>query len=1271
MTDAFEFLWNSLKGVGETIQEFVTPIYEEVYKSVQEVSTKTLQGLFATGTPEIAIVIPKELAIKEVHANLAKASAVTASIISFPFWGTLPVRTIAWALRGMGRKIIEMIETGRLCARPFGVGVLAGFNPWRAVASSFYEMAERVEHGIDTVTTGLTYGLAIWFSQPIARMLNYHLRNSIPVQIPQEPQIIEFARRTLQYDYEKLEPTEFYMRTLDFAKYYMSLMGYSDEALRWFFSYAKEDWIEVKDRFMVARKLPVSLVHELPSSSDFAKWMVRDLFGWGDVGLDSFIKAMQMRGMPQDVAYMYYMYHFRYPPPEKLWTFTVRGISGLLWYPLSGAEEPEAQQEINRLAKGVAELKKRLTPQPPTALNFNHAKLLEGLRMYMKWHDYTRFAWVKDFTSDNAIIIDTLADIPTKIDQRWMVKWGLYELLSKKEVKLTSSVSEFRTKVVENQAKSEIKMDLTNFCRTLQATGLHPDWIPITAVAEAMNALTDERTLLRTGFLNLFKEGFWGIKALETLLAGFVMASYQVSYFDSSKLEWGTGWVNQPVMFLPAERKLLELRALMDRALDILRDMARDVARGYSEWIIADYNEYKNRLTKVIDHINKFFTEDYKAITGTDLPNELKLQFIEAYYKPYVDGLSIYRDVFTIRRVRYWTQRWLGYIMYRVATGVVKKEDIEKLATYVGEKARLTPYEREFIQGVMELMLGIAVRDYIPTPSQLATLSEYIVVSEEYITQAFEERFVPEKWRELWRNYISIRPVADDIKGLLTAWRRVLRYGKIPEDLEKQVKEYAKKINFTEEEWKILELRATLEEMVGSRREYVPPLSTLATWAEYMVIPQELIKKVFKVRMVAEEWQTYWKRYIDVRPIADDVRGLLTTYRRALVYITVPEDIKKKVEEYANLIGFRGREWDILRLRVQLEELIRMSRTTISLYIPTPTMLATLSEYITLPSDLIDKALAGRGVPTEWINIWKQYISVRPIKADAGRLLSAYIRALRYGAVPKEEVDKFVEELSKYGFTTKEVEFITKRVSLEEAIVEIREHRAEYIPTPSMLATIVEYVPKAREFFDEVVEARRIPKEWQSIWAEYVDLRPIITEVRRYVSRAEDLYTYFAVTEETYKKVLEEVKKFGYTDKEIELMLTSASYERYLRAWRELVGDPRQLTTLAEYSPKARELAIGQLEKMIDALPIEEDKKEFIKQMWREYIRIRPVMDEVRRYITELMSDFVEGIITEEEYVKELEALKEWGLDDYEIDFYKAIAGMRKARYLARRRRGS
>jgi len=82
---------------------------------------------------------------------------------------------------------------------------------------------------------------------------------------------------------------------------------------------------------------------------------------------------------------------------------------------------------------------------------------------------------------------------------------------------------------------------------------------------------------------------------------------------------------------------------------------------------------------------------------------------------------------------------------------------------------------------------------------------------------------------------------------------------------------------------------------------------------------------------------------------------------------------------------------------------------------------------------------------------------------------------------------------------------------------------------------------------------------------------------------------------------------------------------------------------------------------MIDALPIEAEVKQVLMEMWTQYIRLKPVMDEVRRYITDLIKAFVKGLITEEQFQTELEALKEWGLDDYEIMFYKAIAGMRKA----------
>ncbi|MEM2284565.1 MAG: hypothetical protein QXL29_08190, partial [Zestosphaera sp.] len=87
----------------------------------------------------------------------------------------------------------------------------------------------------------------------------------------------------------------------------------------------------------------------------------------------------------------------------------------------------------------------------------------------------------------------------------------------------------------------------------------------------------------------------------------------------------------------------------------------------------------------------------------------------------------------------------------------------------------------------------------------------------------------------------------------------------------------------------------------------------------------------------------------------------------------------------------------------------------------------------------------------------------------------------------------------------------------------------------------------------------------------------------------------------------------------------------------------------------------------IDAMPVDAATKNTLKAMWEQFIRVRPVYDEVRRYVTELITDFVEDVITEADFINELNALKEWGLGDDEIMFYKAIAGMRKARRLKRR----
>jgi len=977
-------------------------------------------------------------------------------------------------------------------------------------------------------------------------------------------------------------------------------------------------------------------MYQLPSSSDVARMMVRDII----INIEDFEKFFKATGMYPDIARLYYLLHFRYPSPEVLWNFTMRGISGLLWAKISEAEKEAIERDVE--ASGG------FYPAPPSAFNKMDqptcATLLDAFKEYMKWHDYARFSYIEGFTSDNLIYVDTLADIPTKIDQRWMVKWGLYEHLGRKGVSYKSPIQEFVTKIVENNRASDIWMDLTNFSRTLQATGMHPYWIPITATAEAMNALTEERTLLRTGFQNLFKEGFITAETLTSVLSGAFITSFKVAYFDIEDTTWKEGWVNLPIMYLPAEQRLIALRAYADRAMDILREIQRDVSNAYQDSIIATKKEYEEKFTQVIKSINEV------------MPEQIKLEFDKDYYDKYIDALGIYKEVYTIRRIRSWAMRWLGWIMYRVATGLVTDEELTRLVDTVSKYSKLTDVEKEFFGAVLGAMRGIATRDYAPTPTQIATLSEYLVVSDELIEKCFEVKMISEEWQPIWRQYIKVRPVADDIKSLLATYRRALVYTTLPEELEKEILSYAQRINFGSEELKILQLRVQLEELIIQSKEYLPTPTMLATLSEYLTLPTDLIKQTLEKRRVPEEWMGIWLTYVRTRPIKADAKALLSTYVRAFRYRVVTKDQVDAFVKTLQNYGFSSQEIQFISEAVNLEERILEAKE----YVPTPTMLATMSEYIAISDDLIKSVFVARRIPEEWQPIWYQYIKIRPIVNDVRSLLTTYRRALLYIEIP-EEIKGQVEELAKIiGFTEQEWSILQLRVQLEELIQNSR----EYIPTPYTLATLCEYIPEARQFFDEVVEARRIPREWIPVWARYVDIRPIISEVRKMISRAEDLYTYFMIDEETYKKVLEEMKDLGYTDKEIELMLTSTRYERYYRAWRELIGDVDRMTTLADYSPEARSFALGQLYKMIDALPIDEETKAVLKKMWEQFIRIKPVKSEVTSYIRDLVNLYVEGLLSDIAFSQELEALREWGLDDYEIQFWKAIAGARRARKL-------
>jgi len=864
--------------------------------------------------------------------------------------------------------------------------------------------------------------------------------------------------------------------------------GYPNWFNERFTATVSEAYVPVKDRFGNTRLVPLSPLYVQPTVHDLARFMIRDMFGTGSApikvpvltyekekieieGVEYEIPVVKRKietktieykhpyevfkewtrrlGLHEDTAVFFYLLHFKYPSPEKLWEFLCRGIAGLLWYVPTKDEENEASGEAKQVGAGI--------PIAPYELNYKFNELFTAFSTYMKWHDYAKFSWFTpeqhkiSFTSDNWLIIDVLADIPTKIDQRWMIKWGLYELMSKSanitptqpvEAKLRDIV----TKVLEDQAKSKVTLDLKLFCHTLQATGLHPDWVPVTAVAEAMNMLTEERTLLRTGFLNLFKEGFWDVKALETLLERFVVASFYVEWFDIESRKWIPKVINVPVMFLPAERKLLELRALMDRALDILRDFSKDITLAYAENIVVTYDEYKNRLQEVIKSINDWFAQDYKAITGVDLPKEMYLQLVDVYWKSYSYIASLLRDIYATRRVRYWFARLIAWTLYRIAYGYVKIEEAEKLIEEIKEQAKLTDQEAKAIKTVARRLLEFVAREEIPTPSQLATIVEVVPEAIKFVDKVLEARRVPIEWREVWRKYIEHRPLYDELRTLRSTLITAYARGYITEAELSEGFSILKTYGWTDKELEILkkiaEIRRKYYEAREAIREYIPTPTMFVTLLEYVPEIAPKFIEVMQKRNVPPDWVEYWKLYAERRIIYTELRPVITRVIHLYSYGFINNEWIKKFFDYLSKLGYTKEELELLYRQMRLYK----DEHILERIIPSPVALTGYARYTLLAKDLLNFKLGAildidalkeiypedlaRKLVDTIRKFYDQMLIARTAYPDVRGYVNDLLRAYEYGAIGDKELEAELNFLKQFGLSDINIEIIRRRAKV-------------------------------------------------------------------------------------------------------------------------------------------------------------------------------------------------------------------------------------------------
>ena len=1296
-----------------------------------------------------------------------------------------------------------------------------------------------------------------------------------------ETALIDFVRRSLALSVG-IKDTAMLRSLLATIRAHLKIYGLPRWYIDWLTKHPEELKIIFIDRFGASRRLYLSHIFELPTHSEMARMTQRDIFP----GVDVMKRLGWVRGWNEDLTTMIYLLTFKYPSFEKLWTFYMRALSGMLWFKAPEHIKTVFDKEAAEIGAG-----KPVSPLDiqKAMIGPDQVKAFEtALNTYFKWLEYSNFSWFTDKTvmyginigaevvgklggwaADSWLMVDVAADIPTKIDMRWMSRYGIF--LHMAEVFETAGVR-FESyaplvgavpRLLEPQPATPIQVDLRWFSKLLQATGLHPAWVPVTTVAENIMVIADEMTLLRTGWLNLFKEGMITVEDAERYLSGLLVASYRVGYWDPERKVWTSGWINLPVRWLPHERRLLQLRMAIDRAMDVFREIYSYIRSGIRTLAITP-EEGVEKLRRLVDELDKHYRDLTKKITGA----EMVLRLDEGYTKLWLELQRLAQDIEAVERVRIWWSRVSGWLLYRIAYGWVRDEEIDAFIDTVAKFIPLHPKEVEAFKEIAKSLLGIARKENIPPPSTIATFAEYMVIDVTVVEDVLARYNVPKEYWGLWKTYIQLKPIKSDFKSVINVALRALRYGAlskeefeeiledaraygftpseidlirrraelehatdeaklwrpsiltligmveyvpeavkllehfkvdpifrpviekyalvkpladearvlinsiyrakryiaVPKELEEKAITTAKSLGVTDVELSIRDLALELQVLADEARAWAPSPSAIATLSEYVTIPRELIETALRMRRIPEEWAGIWMQYISVKPVkpdyravlmtalkalrynviskeqweallkastrygftpaevellqlraeielmieearlwrpsvstmiamieyvpeaiellkhykvepvfrpfvekyarvkplADEARVLINALYRAKRYVSIPADLEKRVIDTVKTLGISDEELMLRNLALELTVLADEART----WIPLPTTIATLSEYVTMPRELVETALRARRIPEEWVSIWLQYIAVRPLKPDYRAVISTAIRALRFRAIADEQWKQILERAKLYGFTDQEVSLIQLRAELEMAIEEAR----EFVPTPSMLATIAEVAPEVRRFIPQVFEARRIRGVWAEIWARYIHLRPVIDDIRRFASAAFSLVERLIIPIDQLKPVFELLKSYGWEDVEIEISKRAISAIQVRNAFAEAHGSARALAGMARHSDKATDLAYSRALRLIEALPVDNATKDMLKQMWRDFIIGTQVHLEARSYIGELVAAYGDGVIDDATLGKELEYLRKLGVPEARLVLVKRQAMLRRARRLARPR---
>jgi phage-related protein len=814
----------------------------DAFAGIAETVANAFGEVFSKFSSKIWERVDKVVRLEEAPAS---ELAEIAMISSFALVAPLGVRVVSHILQAIGRAIGE----ADIDLRPLGIGIRIPVKP----GVILQEVGKYLWYSVEPMTRFFVMSYIAAITQPLGQWTRAMFRDILPTYPIDPATALELARRHM--------PTEGFEAWREQLRKVLAYSGVPTMFERAFSSKYDEKYVygvrlagprrwealttnfyfTIKDRFGAERKVPTSLLYVLPSTSDVARMMVRDLF----LTPQDFAKMMEARGMNEDIAKMYYLLHYRYPSPENLWRFYARAMAGALWYtPPPDVAKAAAETAQMLLPPNLAA---QYVPKAPTDFNVPFSadpagtaqKVLSALTTYMKWHDFAPFAWIPGFTADQYIAAELMADLPGRIDVRWMWKWQIPDALAGvAQIPMPSGVSATPSEWVLGQIAI--------------ATGLHPRYVPLIVASEMMNALSEERTFYRAGIVTALREGFLDVKIAYEALRKAISFKVTVPVYNPSTMVYEWRQVEVPVVYLDPEVRLMLARSAVDwgtHAIDALRrQLMRMVAINY-----AKPDEYLPAMQKVAQAVSEAVNKMLDTLGATRVP--LTYSEVQAAIDQQLATLRRYEEL--LRRLRYFVRHSLYSLLQRFAQGYVSEQELDKYINDMAESLKMMDEEKKFFKETALLMRDLAKRQqleklivaklkrgelkpaeavselvkigwdketaeaivyintktYVPTISTLATLVELVPEAISMFNRVCDAQGVPEEERKYWLLYIQRKTVKDEVSRLVTELITDYAYGKITDADWNAFMAELKKFGYTDEEIQVLTKIAQLRRL--------------------------------------------------------------------------------------------------------------------------------------------------------------------------------------------------------------------------------------------------------------------------------------------------------------------------------------------------------------------------------------------------------------------------------------------------------------------------